>query len=72
MILFSGFKSPSSRLKGAQLAMEKWQKEYKHVLSDFNEFDIHSNTVLSGCVGSIAHGTYVPKEDRDSIRDFPK
>jgi hypothetical protein len=52
--------------------MEKWQKEYKHVLSDFNEFDIHSNTVLSGCVGSIAHGTYVPKEDRDSIRDFPK
>ena len=33
------------------------------------DFDLGSHTVYAGLMGSVSHGTYVPKEDPDSIDD---
>jgi len=33
------------------------------------DFDLATHTVYAGLMGSVSHGTYVPKEDPDSIDD---
>ena len=40
------------------------------ILQDFPyDFDLTTHTVFAGLMGSISHGTYVPREDPDSIDD---
>jgi len=40
------------------------------IVEDFPyDFDLTTHTVYAGLMGSISHGTYVPKEDPDSIDD---
>jgi predicted nucleotidyltransferase len=40
------------------------------IVQDFPyDFDLTTHTVYAGLMGSILHGTYVPKEDPDSIDD---